>query len=156
MTKTKIVVFILLVVVVILAGVGYWYSHKGLSGIDCQGRVVWEINNEEFRGDVAYQMQNDQGIVTITGDLHTPEAENYKISRIIYFSYYKVRDNYVISSNNLVRFPSDNLEAKKGYRSLPSLYLSERASFSLLIKRYQEGWVFTTVGAPSLLCRSSE
>lgn len=156
MTKTKIVVFILLVVVVILAGVGYWYSHKGRSGIDCQGRVVWEINNEEFRGDVAYQMQNDQGIVTITGDLHTPEAENYKISRIIYFSYYKVRDNYVISSNNLVRFPSDNLEAKKGYRSLPSLYLTERASFSLLIKRYQEGWVFTTVGAPSLLCRSSE
>lgn len=156
MTKTKIVILILLVVVMVLAGVGYWYSHKGKNGIDCQGRVVWEINNEEFRGDVAYQMQNNQGIVTITGDLHTPEAENYKISRIIYFTYYQVRDNYVISSNNLVRFPSDNLEAKKGYRSLPSLYLSERASFSLLVKRYQEGWVFTTVGAPSLLCRSSE
>ena len=156
MIKIKIVVFILLVVVVILAGAGYWYSHNGKSGIDCQGRVVWEINNEEFRGDVAYQMQNNQGIVTITGDLHTPEADNYKISRIIYFTYYKVRDNYVISSNNLVRFPSDNLEAKKGYRSLPSLYLSERASFSLLIKRYREGWVFTTVGAPSLLCRSIE
>lgn len=156
MIKIKIVVFILLVVVVILAGAGYWYSHKGKSGIDCQGRVVWEINNEEFRGDVAYQMQNNQGIVTLTGDLHTPEADNYKISRIIYFTYYKVRDNYVISSNNLVRFPSDNLEAKKGYRSLPSLYLTERASFSLLIKRYREGWVFTTVGAPSLLCRSIE
>ncbi|MDM2735768.1 hypothetical protein OGY35_10315 [Citrobacter sp. Ct235] len=156
MIKIKIVVFILLVVVVILASAGYWYSHKGKNGIDCQGRVVWEINNEEFRGDVAYQMQNNQGIVTITGDLHTPETDNYKISRIIYFTYYKVRDNYVISSNNLVRFPSDNLEAKKGYRSLPSLYLSERASFSLLIKRYREGWVFTTVGAPSLLCRSIE
>ena len=156
MIKIKIVVFILLVVVVILASAGYWYSHKGKSGIDCQGRVVWEINNEEFRGDVAYQMQNNQGIVTLTGDLHTPEADNYKISRIIYFTYYKVRDNYVISSNNLVRFPSDNLEAKKGYRSLPSLYLTERASFSLLIKRYREGWVFTTVGAPSLLCRSIE
>lgn len=156
MIKIKIVVFILLVVVVILAGAGYWYLHKGKNGIDCQGRVVWEINNEEFRGDVAYQMQNNQGIVTLTGDLHTPEADNYKISRIIYFTYYKVRDNYVITSNNLVRFPSDNLEAKKGYRSLPSLYLSERASFSLLIKRYREGWVFTTVGAPSLLCRSIE
>lgn len=149
-------VFILLAVVVILSGVGYWYSHKGKSGIDCLGRVVWEVNDEEFRGDVAYQMHNNQGIVTITGDLHTPEASNYKISRIIYFTYYTVRDNYIIRSNNLVRFPSDNLAAQKGYRSLPSIYLSEHASFSLLIKRYREGWAFTTVGAPSLLCRSSE
>ena len=156
MIKIKTVVFILLAVVVILSGVGYWYSHKGKSGNDCQGRVVWEVNDEEFRGDVAYQMHNNQGIVTITGDLHTPEASNYKISRIIYFTYYTVRDNYIIRSNNLVRFPSDNLAAQKGYRSLPSIYLSEHASFSLLIKRYREGWAFTTVGAPSLLCRSSE
>ena len=156
MIKIKIVVFILLAVVVILSGAGYWYSHKGKSGIDCRGRVVWEVNDEEFRGDVAYQMHNNQGIVTITGDLHTPEANNYKISRIIYFTYYTVRENYIIRSNNLVRFPSDNLEAQKGYRSLPTIYLSEHASFSLLIKRYREGWAFTTVGAPSLLCRSSE
>ncbi len=156
MIKTKIVVSLLLVAVAILAGVGYWYSHDSRNSIDCQGRVVWEINNEEFRGDVAYQMQNNQGIVTITGDLHTPEDKNYKISRIIYFTYYKVRDNYIINTNNLVRFPSDDLEAKKGHRSLPTIYLSERASFSLLIKRYREGWAFTTVGSPSLLCRGGE
>lgn len=156
MIKTKIVVSLLLVVTVILAGAGYWYSHDGRNSIDCQGRVVWEINNEEFRGDVAYQMQNNQGIVTITGDLHTTEDKNYKVSRIIYFTYYKVRDNYIINTNNLVRFPSDDLEAKKGHRSLPTIYLSEHASFSLLIKRYREGWAFTTVGSPSLLCRSSE
>ena len=156
MIKTKIVIFIVLVVIVTLAGVRFWYAHKSKNNIDCEGRVVWEINNEEFRGDVAYQMQNNQGIVTITGDLHTPQNKKFKISRIVYFTYYKVRDNYIISTNNLVRFPSDNLEVNKGYRSLPALYLTERASFSLSIKRYREGWAFTTVGAPSLLCRSSE
>lgn len=156
MMKIKMIVSVLLIVVVILAGVGYWYLHKEKNNIDCQGRVVWEINNEEFRGDVAYQMQNNQGIVTITGELTTPEAKNYKVSRIVYFTYYKLRDNYIINTNNLVRFPSDDLEAKKGHRSLPTIYLSERASFSLLIKRYREGWAFTTVGSPSLLCRNSE
>lgn len=156
MMKIKILIFALLIVMVTLAGVGYWYFHKVKNSIDCQGRVVWEVNNEAFRGDVVYQMQNNQGVVTITGELHTPEDDNYKISRIVYFTYYKMRDNYIISTNNLVRFPSDNLEAKKGHRSLPSFYLSDRASFSLLIKRYQEGWAFTTVGAPSLLCRSME
>ncbi|EGT4253622.1 hypothetical protein D8W73_05990 [Citrobacter amalonaticus] len=156
MIKIKISVYVLLLIVMISAGAGYWYLHKGKNSIDCQGRVVWEINNEQFRGDVAYQMQNNQGIVTITGDLRTPENNNYKISRIAYFTYHKVRNNYIVSNNNLVRFPSDNLEAKKGLRSLPSIYLSERASFSLLIKRYQEGWAFTTVGAPSLLCRGHE
>ncbi|EML4685145.1 hypothetical protein U4W25_19905 [Citrobacter amalonaticus] len=124
MIKTKIVIFIVLVVIVTLAGVGFWYAHKSKNNIDCEGRVVWEINNEEFRGDVAYQMQNNQGIVTITGDLHTPQNKKFKISRIVYFTYYKVRDNYIISTNNLVRFPSDNLEVNKGYRSLPALVMT--------------------------------
>lgn len=61
MIKTKIVIFIVLVVIVTPAGVGFWYAHKSKNNIDCEGRVVWEINNEEFRGDVAYQMQNNQG-----------------------------------------------------------------------------------------------
>lgn len=69
-------------------------------------------------------MQNNQGIVTITGDLHTPQNKKFKISRIVYFTYYKVRDNYIISTNNLVRFPSDNLEVNKGYRSLPALVMT--------------------------------
>lgn len=154
MIKIKTAVAILFIIIMVCGG--YWYSHKNKDGIDCQGRVVWEINNEMFSGDVAYQMLNNQGIATITGDLITPNEQRYKISRIIYFSYHPMRDNYIIDSSRLVRFPSDNLDDKQGHRSLPTIYLSENASFSLLIKRYREGWAFTTVGAPSLLCRNSE
>lgn len=145
-----------LLATVILSGLVFWYIHKNKMGIDCQGRVVWEINNETFKGDVAYQMQNHQGTVTITGDLYTADKKHFKISRIIYFTYRQVRDNFIINTRNLVRFPTDELEKKEGYRAMPPIYLSDNASFSLLIKRYQEGWAFTTVGSPSLLCRKGD
>lgn len=153
--KIKYVALFLLLTIVIVAGFVFWMVQQNTPKIDCQGQFVWEINNELFRGDAAFQMLNNQGVVTLTGYLRTPENKKYNISRIVYFSYNIVRENYIIHTNNIVRFPTDDLQDGRGFRSVPPIYLFEDASFSLRIKAWREGWSFTTIGAPSLLCRKS-
>ncbi|POT56557.1 hypothetical protein C3432_14180 [Citrobacter amalonaticus] len=158
MMKIKILTGGAIALIVILAGtaMGLWYTNKINPKLDCTGSVVWEINHEVFKGDIAYQMHNNQGVVTVAGELKTAEAKGYKISRVIYFTWHKIRNNYIISSSRLMRFPSDKLQDKAGDGALPAIYLSNNASLSFQIKRYREGWAFTTVGAPSLLCRNVE
>lgn len=151
--KTKRVLLFIVIALLSLAGLVWRYYLKVHEKIDCLGRAVWEINGEIFKGDVAYQLYNGDGIVTITGNLASKDAKNYKISRIVYFDYHKVRSNYFINTTDLVRFPTDNLEDVKGHRAMPDIYLAEKVSFSFKIEAWREGWAFTTIGGPSLLCR---
>lgn len=124
--------------------------------MECVGQVVWEINNEQFNGDVSWQMHDSAGIATLTGVLRMPDSRQYKISRIVWFTYQNVRDNYIIHTQKVVRFPTDELGLSAGIRAIPPIYLAENTSFSLAIKAWQEGWAFTTIGSPSLFCRNKE
>lgn len=156
MMKTKRIILFCLLALALIVGLIWGYYLKSHAKIDCQGRAVWEINGEVFKGDVAYQLYNGEGIVTITGELSSQNVKNYKISRIVYFDYHKVRSNYFIHTTDLVRFPTDNLEDVKGHRAMPDIYLAENVTFSFRIETWQEGWAFTTIGGPSLLCRQTE
>ncbi|QMI06456.1 hypothetical protein [Citrobacter sp. RHB25-C09] len=154
--KIKKLIAVALMTLALLTGLLWGYYLKQNSRIDCQGRVVWDINDEKFQGDVAYQLHHGQGVATITGELKKTREEKYKISRIVYFNYQNVRNNYIISSTDLVRFPTDDLSDTGKQWAMPNLYLTEGASFSLKITSWQEGWAFTTIGGPSLLCRRVE
>lgn len=153
MMKIKILAAAIIITIFIVGGGGFWYAHSINPKIDCSGYVVWDIDHELFAGDIIYQMHNHQGIVTLTGVLNTPDAHSYKISRVIYFTYQKLQQNYIITTHNLVRYPSDELQGSHERKAMPLIYLSKDATFSFLIQPWREGWTFTTVGSPSLLCR---
>lgn len=110
MMKIKILAAAIIITIFIVGGGGFWYAHSINPKIDCSGYAVWDIDHELFAGDITYQMHNHQGIVTLTGVLNTPDAHSYKISRIIYFTYQKLQQNYIITTHNLVRYPSDELQ----------------------------------------------
>lgn len=150
--KTKILLFAIVVLVSLATGGSIWYSKKTNPRIDCSGYAVWDIDQEVFSGDISYQMHNRQGIITLTGILKTSDSQLYKVSRVIYFTYEKIRKHYILTSSRIVQFPSDNLKETVEYKALPAFYLASGVSFSLLINKYREGWAFTTVGSPSLLC----
>lgn len=150
--KTKILLFAIIVLVSLVTGGSIWYSKKTNPRIDCSGYAVWDIDHEVFSGDISYQMHNSQGVITLTGILKTSDSRLYKVSRVIYFTYKKIRKHYILTSSSIVQFPSDNLKDTGERKALPALYLARGASFSLLINKYREGWAFTTVGSPSLLC----
>ncbi|MDA8481175.1 hypothetical protein NNO04_21145 [Citrobacter sp. Awk 4] len=150
--KTKILLFAIVILLSLVLGGHVWYSKKINPRIDCSGYAVWDINHEVFSGDISYQMHNRQGIITLTGILKTSDAQLYKVSRVIYFTYEKIRKHYILTSSSIVQFPSDNLKDTVKQKALPAFYLASGVSFSLLINKYREGWAFTTVGSPSLLC----
>lgn len=131
---------------------GVWYVKSDDPIINCSGAVIWDIRNEKFNGDVTYKLHNGQGIVTLTGQLKGKNMINYKISRVVYLTYYIKQQNYITTTYNLIRYPTDELPGAHETEALPKMYLSSGASFSFTVKKYREGWSFTTVGSSSLLC----
>ncbi|HFK3156969.1 TPA: hypothetical protein ACG1JD_004477 [Citrobacter sedlakii] len=154
--KTKTISLMLVILLVLATGAAYWYSELRQPHINCNGRVVWEVNDEMFKGDLDFQMQGGEGVVIVTGELVMHNDAHYKVSRIAYFTYQNVRDNYILHTNKLVRFPTDELLQTAWIRAMPPIYLTDDTTFSLVIKSWKEGWAFSTIGAPSLLCSDEE
>lgn len=121
--------------------------------VNCEGDLYVAEKDSFFDGNLQYFLNDNRGFARITGVISN-SGDKKIISRVIYFTFQKIDNQYLLLSCDIEKTKTDNVSNANLTEVLPPFYALPKKRLALHIDKMKNGNLFYTSTLPSLYCRS--
>ncbi|KNC90528.1 hypothetical protein [Trabulsiella odontotermitis] len=128
-----------------------WHEQLFPSPIYCVGEANWNIGNKKFIGTVSWRMYENEGLVTLTGNLLEKHEAN--VSRNVYFIYTQKYKSRIFRSTRVIKTFTDSAATEDFNKVLPDFFNMPGKELSLSFYEYRGAYLFANTNVPMFYCR---